>query len=1664
MTITSSAPTSTRRSGPVRHRCRLGAHRLRRCPSTSTAPSARTPLVVASPTCWRSRPVTRSRRRSSGARARGRAVADPAASHRLGAAPAVRTGCARGSGSRRRLAGGRAARHGATTTRGIRTAWCGRCSRSSTPRWASRGAGRWPRTSATEHTGDRAASCGGPAVRRGPAARGPVRGYASQRPAMLADWRRGAIRRRRSPARRRPGVAARAVAPAARSGSTRRRRTSGSPTARAAARRPRLVRPARRGSRSSAPPGCRPPSRAAGRAGRAPGRPPVAAAPVARAVGRAAAAGRGTGRSPRADDPRAERAANPLLSSLGRDVPRAAAHAGRRAGRRRRAPRRRPTTRPTPLLGWLQRRPARRPAARPPTAATLAARRPQRSRCTPATARPGRSRCCARSLLGLLARRPDPGAARHPGDVPRHRGVRAADPRRRSGWPTPAQRRRPPGAPAAGAARRPRAAQTNPLLGTVARLLELADAPAHRLPGARPRRARRPVRRRFGFDDDDLDRLARLGRRAPACAGGSTPRTARRSGWTASRRTPGRAGSTGCCSASRWPSERRPLARHRRCRSTTSDSGDIDLVGRLAEFVDRLRRRARRAVRRAAGRRVDRDADRDGVLEPDAVPHRDALAGRRSSRASSRRRRRRRPRGRRRHAAAARRRARPARRPARAAARPGPTSAPARSPSARWCRCARCRTGWSACSGWTTACSPARRRSTATTCWPATRWSASATPAARTASCCSTRSCAATEHLVITYTGADERTGVRRPPAVPLGELLDALDATRRPDAGADAGRRRATRCSRSTPQLHCPARSAGPGRSASTAPRSPARGPRRGRRHRRRRVPAAPLAAGGRADEVELDDLVALPGAPGQGVPAPAARRRRCAGRGRARADALPSSWTAWQKWAVGDRLLRDRLAGPTRGRAVQAEWRRGELPPGALGRRAARRGRATGRAAGRGRPRELRAGPAARRVTSTSTCAGRPPARRHGRRRARHERLVARRRTPRSRAKHRLAAWVELLALTAAHPDDPWRGRTPSASGSPAARHAPRPGRVGQAAARGAAAPTWSRCTTRGLREPLPLPLKTSLAYADDQRRRARDVDRDATAPRGVERPATSAAPTIPGEARRRRTHVVALGPSGAAARGAARPPATQTHPVRRRSRCGCGPRCSTRPRERRSRCDGDVRPRAARCPPAPPCWRPAPAPARRSRSRALVTRYVAEGVGRRSTSCCLVTFGRAATQELRERVRERLVEAERGARRPGRRARGHDTADPAARRRRRRERRGRTARPAARRRWPTSTRHHRHHPPVLPAVLAGLGVAGDADPDAVLVETWTTWWSRSSTTSTCASTGHAAGTPRSTAAEALDAGPRARSTTRRPGWSPPSADPGTDGRSRRRRVRHAPCAPRSTGASARRRCSATTTCSPGCADALRRDDAAARDRLRARYQVVLVDEFQDTDPVQWEILRRAFHGARHAGADRRPQAGDLRLPRRRRRHATCGRRHRAAPRPTLATNWRSDAPLLDALEVTCSAAPRSATRGSSCTRSTPRTPGAAWRRAVGAPVRLRVRRPATGCAPAPRSCSRRRTARERVAGDLAADIGALLAAGATVDGRAARGRATSRCWCAPTTRRAGAAGAGRGRGARVLPAAASVFGTPAGDVADAAGGARAAAAHAPGCAPRR
>ena len=47
----------------------------------------------------------------------------------------------------------------------------------------------------------------------------------------------------------------------------------------------------------------------------------------------------------------------------------------------------------------------------------------------------------------------------------------------------------------------------------------------------------------------------------------------------------------------------------------------------------------------------------------------------------------------------------------------------------------------------------------------------------------------AEDRLIVTYGGADERTNSRRPPAVPVGELLDVIDATVRVDPDGDATR-----------------------------------------------------------------------------------------------------------------------------------------------------------------------------------------------------------------------------------------------------------------------------------------------------------------------------------------------------------------------------------------------------------------------------------------------------------------------------------------------------------------------------------------------------------------------------------------------------------------------------------------------------------------------------------------------------------------------------------------------------------------------------------------------------------------------------------------------------------------------------------------------------------
>jgi exodeoxyribonuclease V beta subunit len=89
----------------------------------------------------------------------------------------------------------------------------------------------------------------------------------------------------------------------------------------------------------------------------------------------------------------------------------------------------------------------------------------------------------------------------------------------------------------------------------------------------------------------------------------------------------------------------------------------------------------------------------------------------------------------------------------------------------------------------------------------------------------------------------------------------------------------------------------------------------------------------------------------------------------------------------------------------------------------------------------------------------------------------------------------------------------------------------------------------------------------------------------------------------------------------------------------------------------------------------------------------------------------------------------------------------------------------------------------------------------------------------------------------------------------------------------------------------------------------DAVAR-RLRERWRVVLVDEFQDTDPIQWDIMRRAFGTGTLVLIGDPKQAiyafrgADV--------FAYLDAARAAGTQATLETNWRSDQGLIDAYDA--------------------------------------------------------------------------------------------------------------------------------------------------------
>lgn len=257
------------------------------------------------------------------------------------------------------------------------------------------------------------------------------------------------------------------------------------------------------------------------------------------------------------------------------------------------------------------------------------------------------------------------------------------------------------------------------------------------------------------------------------------------------------------------------------------------------------------------------------------------------------------------------------------------------------------------------------------------------------------------------------------------------------------------------------------------------------------------------------------------------------------------------------------------------------------------------------------------------------------------------------------------------------------------------------------------------------------------------------------------------------------------------------------------------------------------------------------------ALATRYIAENVTTLDR-LLVITFSRAATQELRDRVRAAFVDAAKALAEPdvrtrddeiGALTRGADGAplsdDEIA------ERRQRLLDAIAGYDAATIATTHEF----CNAVLRSLGVAGDSDSharlhedinelrDEVVEDHWVARYSASDTDPPISF---------------YDASKAARAAIENRHAELRPRDP------------EDPAAAELVGFSAavreelelRKRRAAVFTYDDmlsRLADAVRpQGDAPARAaalRMRARWEVVLVDEFQDTDPVQWDVLRDAF-----------------------------------------------------------------------------------------------------------------------------------------------------------------------------------------------------------------
>jgi exodeoxyribonuclease V gamma subunit len=348
---------------------------------------------------------------------------------------------------------------------------------------------------------------------------------------------------------------------------------------------------------------------------------------------------------------------------------------------------------------------------------------------------------------------------------------------------------------------------------------------------------------------------------------------------------------------------------------------------------------------------------------------------------------------------------------------------------------------------------------------------------------------AATDRLLVTYTGNDERTNAPRPAAVPVGELLDVVDRTVRTEDGPARGRIVVRH-----PLQPFDARNFTAGALAGEGTWSFDRVTLEGARALAgERTDPPPFLAGplpaAPGELLELDDLVRF-----VEHPVRAFLRRRLGIRvgdvSDEVDDALAVELDGLGRWDVGRRMLEARLAGADHRTAYRAEIARGTLPPGMLAKRVVDAVLpvvedivAVVDALDGADPASVDVKVAlgdGRLLTGTVPGVGGDVLR-----------TVI---YSRVGAKHRLAAWVRLLALTAADPERSFsavtvgRARSGAGHGSQVtvARIAPlgedAEDRRAQARAH---LGTLVDLYDRGMREPSPLCCESSAAYADVKRR---------------------------------------------------------------------------------------------------------------------------------------------------------------------------------------------------------------------------------------------------------------------------------------------------------------------------------------------------------------------------------------------------------------------------------------------------------------------------------------------------------------------------------------------------------------------------------------------------